>query len=76
MITSSSRRTTRSTRSRRSGHAEVLGSESTPHCAPDGRIVFTSGDDPNRVFADIAVMNPDGSGRKVLARGDYAGVFK
>jgi hypothetical protein len=56
------------------GHLEFLGGGSTPRWAPDGRIVFTSGYDRNRVYADIVVMGADGGGRKVLARGDYADV--
>jgi Tol biopolymer transport system component len=53
---------------------EYLGRGSSPRWAPDGRIVFTSGYDPNRVYADIVVMDVDGGHRKVLARGDYADV--
>jgi Tol biopolymer transport system component len=53
---------------------EFLGRGSTPRWAPDGRIVFVSGYDPNRVFADLVVMNADGGDRKLLARGDYADV--
>lgn len=56
------------------GDPEFLGRGSAPRWAPDGRIVFTSGYDPNRVYADIVVMGADGGGRKVLARGDYADV--
>ena len=56
------------------GDAEFLGHGSAPRWAPDGRIVFTSGYDANRVFANILVMGADGRGRKVLGRGDYADV--
>ena len=57
------------------GEPDFLGRGSNPRWAPDGRIVFLSGVDPNRLFADVAVMNADGGGRKVLARGDYADVW-
>jgi Tol biopolymer transport system component len=53
---------------------ESLGRGSSPRWAPDGRIVFTSRYDQNRVYADIVVMDADGGDRKVLARGDYADV--
>jgi len=56
------------------GNAERIGRGSSPRWAPDGQIVFTSGYDENRVYADIVVMRADGGGRKVLARGDYADV--
>lgn len=56
------------------GDPELLGRGSAPRWARDGRIVFTSGYDQNRLYADIVVMNADGSGRKVLARGDHVDV--
>ena len=56
------------------GEPELLGRGSTPRWGSDGRIVFLSGVDPNRLFADVVVMRADGSGRKVLARGDFADV--
>jgi Tol biopolymer transport system component len=56
------------------GDPEFIGLGSAPRWAPEGRIVFTSGYDQNRVYADIVVMSADGDGRKVLARGDYIDV--
>jgi TolB protein len=56
------------------GGPQFIGRGSTPRWAPDGRIVFTSGYDQNRVYADIAVMSADGGDGKVLARGDYPDV--
>jgi Tol biopolymer transport system component len=56
------------------GDPQFIGRGSTPRWAPDGRIVFTSGYDQNRVYADIAVVSADGGDGKVLARGDYPDV--
>lgn len=56
------------------GEPEFLGRGSNPRWAPDGRIVFLSGYDPNRVFADIVVMSADGDRQKMLARGDNADI--